>query len=291
MYNNPMQPRWQRLLGFGLMPVMPMRQLIPNALTALALCAGLTGMRLALAGNWERAVLAIMLASVLDGIDGRVARYLKGTSRFGAELDSLSDVVAFGVAPAIMLYQWSLREWHGVGWIIALAHPVCCALRLARFNSHIDNADHPHRRLGYNTGIPAPAAAGMALTPMMLFLWLDYAPLARPWCVAPVSILVSLLMVSNLATFTWKAIRVRPRYRLLALLGIALYGCFVIIEPFAAVALFATSYGASIIISQRNFLRRMAAIKLQEVAPVQTSRPADHAPEESGSRPAPPSDH
>ena len=151
--------------GFGLMPPMPLRQLIPNAITAMALCSGLTGMRMALDGKWEPAVLAVVLAGVLDALDGRVARYLKGTSRFGAELDSLSDVIAFGVAPAMIIYKWSLTEWRGIGWAIALLHAVCCALRLARFNTQIDLPDHPHKRFGFNTGIPAPAAAGLTAPP------------------------------------------------------------------------------------------------------------------------------
>lgn len=117
----------------------PLRALIPNAVTVLALCFGLTGVRFAIGGEWEKAVAAILMAGVLDGIDGRIARLLKGTSRFGAELDSLSDVTAFGVAPTLVLYLWALQHLPGrLGWVIALAHAIACALRLARFNAQID---------------------------------------------------------------------------------------------------------------------------------------------------------
>ncbi len=116
----------------------PLRALAPNAVTALALCFGLTGVRFAIAENWEKAVLCVLLAGILDGLDGRIARMLKGESRFGAELDSLSDVIAFGVSPAIIIYLWSLQEVPPIWLIVALTHAVCCALRLARFNANID---------------------------------------------------------------------------------------------------------------------------------------------------------
>ncbi|HEX8215929.1 MAG TPA: phosphatidylcholine/phosphatidylserine synthase, partial [Allosphingosinicella sp.] len=119
----------------------PLRAVVPNAVTALALCVGLSGVRFAIAGEWERAVYAIVIAAVLDGMDGRIARMLKGQSRFGAELDSLSDVIAFGVSPAIILHLWSLQHWPRFGWMFALAYAVCAALRLARFNAMIDVKD------------------------------------------------------------------------------------------------------------------------------------------------------
>src|SRR6185503_12900627 len=143
----------QRRLTRGI----PLRALAPNAVTALALCFGLTGVRFAISGAWEQAVLCVLLAGVLDGLDGRIARLLKGESRFGAELDSLSDVIAFGVSPAIVLYLWSLQAMPKFGWIGALGLALCCALRLARFNANIDNADQPMKAAGFNMGVPAPA--------------------------------------------------------------------------------------------------------------------------------------
>ena len=139
----------------------PLRAVVPNAVTVLALCCGLTGVRFAIGGEWEKAVVAVLLAGVLDGIDGRIARLLKGSSRFGAELDSLSDVTAFGVAPTLILYLWALQHLPGrFGWVIALANAIACALRLARFNAQIDADEQPHKKHGYLTGIPAPLGLG-----------------------------------------------------------------------------------------------------------------------------------
>ena len=139
----------------------PLRAVVPNAVTALALCVGLTGVRFAIAGEWEKAIYAIVAAGLLDGMDGRIARALKGQSRFGAELDSLSDVIAFGVSPAIILHLWALQAWPRLGWIFALAYAACMALRLARFNARIDVEDQPHKSAGFLTGVPAPAGAGL----------------------------------------------------------------------------------------------------------------------------------
>ncbi len=119
---------------------LPLRAIAPNAVTAMALCSGLTGIRFAIAGDWERAVLMVLLAGVLDGIDGRIARLVRGESRFGAELDSLSDAISFGVSPALIVYLWSLMGIPRVGWLAALIYAVFCALRLARFNANIDVA-------------------------------------------------------------------------------------------------------------------------------------------------------
>ena len=144
----------------------PLRAVVPNAVTALALCVGLTGVRFAIAGEWERAIAAIIIAGVLDGMDGRIARMLNGQSRFGAELDSLSDVIAFGVSPAVILHLWALQHWPRFGWLFALAYAVCAALRLARFNANIDKEEQPHKSAGFLTGVPAPVGAGLLLLPV-----------------------------------------------------------------------------------------------------------------------------
>ena len=136
------------------------RAFVPNAITALALCFGLTGIRFGFAGNWELALGAVVLAGVLDGFDGRVARLLRAQSKFGAELDSLSDNIAFGTAPALIVFIWSLQHAPKFGWTVSLALAVCCALRLARYNSRIDAEEQPHKTAGFNTGVPAPAEAG-----------------------------------------------------------------------------------------------------------------------------------
>ena len=131
-----------------------LRAMLPNVITAAALCSGLTGIRFAIDGDWTYAILAVVLAGVLDGIDGRIARLLNAQSRFGAELDSLADSLSFGMAPAIILFLWSLRELDRFGWFAALAFAICCALRLARFNAQIDVEDQPHKSAGFLTGVP-----------------------------------------------------------------------------------------------------------------------------------------
>lgn len=235
-----------------------MRALIPNAITVLALCIGLTGVRFAIAGDWERALAAILVAGVLDGVDGRVARLLKGTSRFGAELDSLSDVIAFGVAPALVVYLWSLQAAPGVGWIFALAHAVCCALRLARFNAALDLDDQPHKRLGFLTGVPSPAGAGLTLAPMFLSLWLGLEFSRAPWFVGPWVGLTAFLMISNLPTFSWTAARVRPHWRLPALLLIGLLAGALASEPWMTLSLAAIAYAISVPFGIRAYRRRSA---------------------------------
>src|SRR3982075_1680566 len=156
-----------RLRRFRLIPV---RTLVPNLITLLALCAGLTAIRLAVEGRLEIALGAIVFAAVLDGIDGRVARMLKGTSRFGAELDSLADFVNFGVAPALILYFWGLHELGNAGWIAAMVLAICAGLRLARFNTMIDDPNRPAWAGNFFVGMPAPGGAITALLPIYLFL-------------------------------------------------------------------------------------------------------------------------
>jgi CDP-diacylglycerol---serine O-phosphatidyltransferase len=238
----------------------PLRQLIPNAVTVLALCAGLTGMRFAIAEKWEIACMMVVLAGFLDAMDGRIARYLKGTSRFGAELDSLADVIAFGVAPAVIMYSWALHDLRGIGWVVALSHTVCCALRLARFNTQIDADTHPHKQFGFNTGVPSPAGAGLALTPLMLWIWLGpIDPTEEPgrliaiitafWMAA-----IAFLMVAPLATYSWKSIRLRKNYRLPALLGVALFAGLLLSEMMGTLCVVSAIYLTATFFSQRSFM-------------------------------------
>ncbi|NBU78135.1 MAG: phosphatidylcholine/phosphatidylserine synthase, partial [Sphingomonadaceae bacterium] len=207
-----------------------LRAVAPNAVTALALCFGLTAIRFAISAvsanphpsDWERAIGAIVIAGVLDGLDGRIARLLKGESRFGAELDSLSDVIAFGVSPALIMYLWSLQHMPRFGWICALAFAVCCALRLARFNAAIDAEDQPHKSAGFLTGVPAPAGAGLAFVPLYLWIVTGDDLFRNPVLVAPWLVFVAALMTSNIATFSWGSIRLRRTVRLEAILVVAL---------------------------------------------------------------------
>ena len=230
----------------------PLRALVPNAVTALALCCGLTGVRYAISaangaeGDWEKAVAAIIVAAVLDGMDGRIARALKGQSRFGAELDSLSDVIAFGVSPAIILYLWSLQYLPRFGWIFALAHAVCAALRLARFNAAIDVEEQPHKSAGFLTGVPAPAGAGLTLLPVYLWLWSGEEIFRQTYVVAPWAARIAFLMVSNLATFSWGSLRLRSRVRLWAIVVIALIGGALFSAPWPTLSIAAMVYAALI---------------------------------------------
>jgi CDP-diacylglycerol--serine O-phosphatidyltransferase len=203
---------------------MAFRAMVPNAVTALALCFGLTGVRFAIAGNWQAAIGCVVIAGVLDGMDGRIARLLRANSRFGAELDSLSDVTAFGVAPALILFLWSLNQAPQFGWVAALALAVCCALRLARFNSRMDADDQPHKSAGYLTGVPAPAGAGLAFVPV--YLWLVTGQeMFRAWFVVmPWVIFIALLLISSVATYSWGSLRIYRSSRLFALAGIGLLG-------------------------------------------------------------------
>jgi CDP-diacylglycerol--serine O-phosphatidyltransferase len=209
----------------------PFRAMVPNAVTLLALCFGLTGVSLAISGDWERALGSIVFAGVLDGFDGRIARMLRAQSRFGAELDSLSDNIAFGTAPALIMFLWSLKEAPRFGWIAALSLAVCCALRLARFNARIDVAEQPHKSAGFNTGVPAPAGAGLTFVPV--YLWLITGnEIFRQWPgVMAWTLFIAVLMISNLPTYSWSSIRIRSSWRLLALAGIALIGAALIRAP------------------------------------------------------------
>ena len=229
--------------------------MIPNAVTALALCFGLTGVSLAINSHWEQALGSIVLAGVLDGLDGRIARLLRAQSRFGAELDSLSDNVAFGTAPALILFMWSLRDLPRFGWLAALSLAVCCALRLARFNARLDAAEQPHKTAGFNTGVPAPAGAGLAFVP--IYLWLisgddrfRHWPIVMAW-----TVLIALLMISSLPTYSWSSIRIRPPWRLFALAGVALLGAALIIAPWQTLLLVAVLYLAMIPVALTSYAR------------------------------------
>lgn len=235
----------------------PLRTVAPNAVTALALCSGLTAVRFAIAGDWQMALAAIVIAGVLDGLDGRIARLLRGESRFGAELDSLSDVIAFGVAPALVLFLWSLVDVPRYGWIFALAYTVCAALRLARFNAAIDATDQPHKSAGFLTGVPAPAAAGLALLPVYLWLVTDEELFRSAFTVAPWLAFIAFLMISNIATYSWSSMRLRPNIRFEALAGVAIMFGALLSAPWATLTVVCVAYLALIPFSVRSYRRVM----------------------------------
>ena len=243
-------------------------RLIPNILTLLALCAGMTSIRLGLIGHWELAVAAIALAAVLDSLDGRIARLLGSSSKFGAELDSLSDVIGFGVAPALLLYLWSMRSAGGLGWAICLMFAVCCSLRLARFNTKLENTDLPAWTGRFFVGVPAPAGAGLVLTPMMASFASDFEWVSRPYVVGPIMVAVAGLMVSRIPTYSFKRLRVPPRSVLPVMIGIGVLMVLVIGMPWVTFLGIAVVYLLSIPLSMLNYRRLARRRPLVEPADV-----------------------
>lgn len=247
-------------------------KLIPNILTLLALCAGLTAIRFAVHGMWKEAVLSTVLAAILDGLDGRVARLLQGTSKFGAELDSLSDFVSFGVAPAMVLYFWTMQGAGGYGWAMVLLFSVCCALRLARFNTMIGEPDLPPYAYNFFTGVPAPAAAGLVLMPLVFTIQFGGGFFDQPAVVSVFLMGVSFLMVSKIPTFSFKKVRVPHRWVLPILLIIGLAAAFLVTEPWLTLSLLGCLYLGTIPLSLRSF-RRLKA-QAEAAPPDETAIPS-----------------
>ncbi len=221
-------------------------RLIPNILTLLALCAGLTAMRFALEQHYEAAVIAIVIAGVLDGLDGRIARLIGATSKFGAELDSLSDFVCFGVAPALVLYLWVMSHAGRIGWAVVLLFAVCAALRLARFNTALDDETKPAWTYNYFTGVPAPAGAGLAILPLIASFELGRESFEHPWLIGAWTILVSGLMVSRLPTFAFKRLRVAHWMVMPILLLVGTIAAGLAAEPWLTLMVIGVIYIASI---------------------------------------------
>ncbi len=191
---------------------------VPSGLTLLGLCSGTTAIRFALNGNWKAAVIAIIVAAVLDTLDGKVARLLGADSKFGAQLDSLADLVSFGIAPSVLVYMWTLQHAGGAGWTIALVFCVCCAIRLARFNIETVEAEDQEAANAHFTGVPTPAAACMILLTMLLSFQYDNSTfLANPILNGAIVATVSLLMVSRLPTLSLKNFHLPRRLRILAI--------------------------------------------------------------------------
>jgi CDP-diacylglycerol---serine O-phosphatidyltransferase len=263
---DPHEPR-RRLFK----PV-PVRVIAPNLITLLALCLGLTAIRLAYEGRLEPAVIAIILAGVLDGIDGRVARLLKGTSRFGAELDSLSDFVNFGVAPALILYSFVLNNLKAIGWIAALIFAIASALRLARFNVMLDDPNRPEWKKNFFVGMAAPAGAVTVLLPTYLhFLEVPVGPGAAPF-VLVYTLAIAILMVSTVPTYSGKSAGKRvPRHLVLPLFVVAVALVALVVSfPFAVLAAGTVLYLASIPVG----VARYRSLDRAHAAPAPASPPA-----------------
>jgi CDP-diacylglycerol--serine O-phosphatidyltransferase len=243
-------------------------RVIPNLLTMVGLCAGLVAIRFALEGRFPQAAAFIVAAGVIDGLDGRIARLLKGTSRFGAEFDSLSDFLCFGVAPGLVLYLWTLQNAGPIGFIPCVLFAVCSALRLARFNAAsiaepgAPPVIKPAYAYNFFTGVPAPAGAGLALFP--LFAWLAFAEwgwagtaaaVRHPVVAAAVLIVVGGLMVSTLPSWSFKNFKI-PAERVLPLfLGVTAFLAFLVTEPWAALALAGLIYVGMLFLSARSYRR------------------------------------
>jgi CDP-diacylglycerol--serine O-phosphatidyltransferase len=263
----------------------PVRTLVPNVITLLALCAGLTAIRFAAEGTLEWALYAIVFAAVLDGIDGRVARLLKGTSRFGAELDSLADFVNFGVAPALTLYFWTLHEIKSAGWIAAMVFAIAAGLRLARFNVMMDDPNRPVWAGKFFTGMPAPAGAITVLLPV----YVQFLGLPRLSFTAAVTLIYTLaiafLMVSRLPVYSGKRIgtRVPPDLVLLMFVGVVLFFASLIAYPWEVLTIGTVLYLVSLPfgwLSYRDHIRRDAEALAQpkSARPAETAVPAPAAP-------------
>lgn len=239
-------------------------RLFPNLLTMLGLCCGLVAIRFAFEGRFPQAATLIVVAGVIDGLDGRLARLLKATSRFGAEFDSLSDFLCFGVAPAFILFFWTMQDYRAWGFAPCLMFAVCMALRLARFNAALDVGPGVKPAYAYNffTGVPAPAGAGCVLFPLFLGLWFaeagweTMAAAARhPIFVGLVLVGVATLCISTLPTWSFKNFKVPRAYVLPLLLGTGLFVAVLLAEPWAALAAAGIAYLAMLPFSMRSYLR------------------------------------
>jgi CDP-diacylglycerol--serine O-phosphatidyltransferase len=264
----------------------PVRMLVPNLITLLALCAGLTAIRLAFEQRLEWAVAAIVFAAMLDGIDGRVARMLKGTSKFGAELDSLADFVNFGVAPALILYFWGLHELGNAGWIAAMVLAICAGLRLARFNVMVDDPNRPAWAGNFFVGMPAPAGAITALLPLYVY-FLGLLGTPRFGVVAPITFVYTLgiafLMVSRLPVFSGKRVgkRVSPEMVVPVFVVVVLFFALLVSYPWWVLSIGTLAYLASLpfgVLSYRNHEHKSAtgvhSAQPDAAAPLQGESPS-----------------
>ena len=243
------------------LPQVPVRLVLPNLVTLLALCAGLTSIRMATEQDFEAAIRFIAIAAALDGIDGRMARFLKSTSRFGAELDSITDFLNFGVAPAVLMYVWALKELRSLGWIAALIFAICAALRLARFNAALDATDKPEWKASFFVGVPAPAGAMIVMLP----LYVELVAIPHGFLTAPVvlvyTIAIGLLMVSRVPTWSGKLVgRRMPRDMVAPLFVLGVLTVAILISfQFETMMVLSLVYLGCLPLSWRSYQRRWRA--------------------------------
>ncbi|MHA1151745.1 MAG: CDP-diacylglycerol--serine O-phosphatidyltransferase, partial [Alphaproteobacteria bacterium] len=243
------------------LPGLTVNRLIPNAVTLLALCAGMTAIRLAFLERWELAIAAVLVAMVADVLDGRIARLMNATSEFGAQLDSLADVINFGVTPAIIIYLWALGDAGGLGWAMVLVFVMASALRLARFNVALDDEKPtPSWANRFFTGVPAPGGAGLVLLPMVMSFELGDEVLASPVLNGIMLAVVAALMVSKVPSFSAKQFRVRQSYVGLVLVGVGAFVAFLVSTPWITLSLAGLVYAISIPIAARHYRRLQARL-------------------------------
>jgi len=250
----------------------PLIHLVPNIFTVMSLCAGLTAIRYGLDQRFELALALIVVAGVFDGLDGRSARLLKITSKLGAQLDSLADFLSFGVAPALLVYLWSLHQVKGLGWALALLFATCCALRLARFNTELEEPNQPSWRSRFFTGLPAPSAAGCLIIPMLATFALGQTWPQNWYLNALFTVVVAVLMVSRVPTFSIKMIvvRVKPEWVLPTLIGVGLLVAALTTVPWLTLLAIGILYLISLPISM------VAGYRLQRRHADQGSQAASH---------------
>jgi CDP-diacylglycerol--serine O-phosphatidyltransferase len=256
----------------------PVRMLVPNFITLLAICAGLTAIRLSTEGRMELAVGAIVFAAVLDGLDGRVARMIKGQSKFGAELDSLADFVNFGVAPGLILYFWQLHELGNGGWIACMVFAISNALRLARFNVSIDDPNKPAYAANFFTGVPAPAGAITVLLPIYLaFLG---APMPPAMLTAFYTLLIGFLMVSRLPVFSGKTVhmRVPPEMVLPVFVSVVFFIALLVGYPWHILSFGTVLYLLSLPLGWKNYRDHERRAAAHAAAPADAATPSSPAP-------------
>ncbi|HEY7231646.1 MAG TPA: CDP-diacylglycerol--serine O-phosphatidyltransferase [Pseudolabrys sp.] len=268
----------------------PVRTLLPNLITLLALCAGLTAIRVSVENKLELALAAIVVAALLDGIDGRIARMLKGTSRFGAELDSLADFVNFGVAPAIILYFWGLHELKSAGWIAAMVFAICAGLRLARFNVMIDDPNKPAWAANFFTGIPAPAGAITVLLPIYLSFLGVSDGLITAWLTFLYTLAIALLMVSRLPVYSGKRVgkRVPPEMVLPVFVLVVLFFALLVAYPWPVLTIGTLAYLACLPLSwlsYREYQRKDAMVAAAAGSHDQTTLTSTPGGHEADDRP------
>lgn len=259
-------------------------RLVPNALTVAALSSGLTAVRFAYEGSWNAAIIAILVAAILDGLDGRMARLLRATSDFGAELDSLSDVIAFGVAPAMILYFWSLDGPGSAAWVVALFYVVCVALRLARYNT---DQDKPSYAYNYFTGIPSPAGAILVLLPLVISREIGNDLVGNPLFISGWMALVGVLMVTHIPTFAIRSQRIPNRYVLPLLAAVGLISAGLAERPWWTITLGSVVYLASIPLSYWSFKRLEAKVAQAEAESTETPQATTDAPQATADGPVP----